>query len=299
MSTKLISVEEAKGRGKGKSGGKGLLSKRGIITAQLILLAYALIIVTPILWLIFSSLKSDLEIFASPWQWPKQMQWGNYFRAWQKANMGRYLFNSVIVSSSSLVLLMMLASMASYALARIPFQGAGLLLMFFVSGMMIPVFLGLIPLFEQLQALGLLDSHIGLISVYIAQSLPFTIFLLTGFFKTMPKELEEAATIDGCSPYGTFFRVMLPVARTGLITAGTINFVNIWNEYILALTFITQDALRTLPVGLANLAITQTYETDWGALFAGMVIVLVPTVIVYLLFQSQLTEGMTMGAVKG
>jgi ABC-type glycerol-3-phosphate transport system permease component len=164
---------------------------------------------------------------------------------------------------------------------------------------MVPTQLALVPLFFLVNAIHLLDTYTGLILVYIAFSLPFTIFVLTGFFRTLPHELAEAALIDGCTHPQAFWRVMLPIAKPGLVTAAIFNFLGIWNEYLFALVLISSERLRTLPLGLANLLMVTHYESNWGALFAGLVMVMIPTLVVYALLQGQLTKGITAGALKG
>ena len=266
---------------------------------QGILVVYAIIVVYPMVWLISASLKTSYELFTSPWLPTSSPQWENFVNAWEKANIGRYFVNSVFVTTLSMFFILLIGSMAAYALARFVFRGRDAIHTGFVSGMMFPVFLGIVPLFLLLANLGMLDNYFGLITVYVAYSLSFTIFILTGFFRTLPHELAEAGLIDGCSHFGVFWRIMLPLAKPGLITAGIFNFFGIWNEYPLALIIITNSDLRTLPLGIANLVMVEHYKTNWGVLFAGLVIIMIPTLLVYLFFQRQITEGLTSGALKG
>ncbi len=277
-------------------------SKKGGIGTPLvhvILVVYACIVIYPMIWLLTASLKSSLELFTNPWLPSMKPQWSNFADAWGKANIGQYFLNSVFVTAISMFLILMIGAMAAYALARFVFKGREILHTAFISGMMFPVFLGIVPLFLLLNKLNMLDNYFGLITVYVAYSLSFTIFVLTGFFKTLPHELAEAGMIDGCSQFTVFWRIMLPLAKPGLIAAGIFNFFGIWNEYPLALVIISKTELRTLPLGIANLVMQQQYETDWGALFASLVIVMIPTLLVYLFFQRQITEGLTAGALKG
>lgn len=269
------------------------------VPVQLILAVYAVIVVYPMIWLVSASFKTSFELFTNPWGPPKVFEWTNYLDAWTKASIGRYFVNSVFVTAVSMFFILFIGSMAAYALARFVFRGREIIHTGFISGMMFPVFLGIVPLFMLLARLNMLDNYFGLITVYVAYSLSFTIFVLTGFFKTLPHELAEAGLIDGCSQFSVFWRIMLPLAKPGLITAGIFNFFGIWNEYPLALVIISRSELRTLPLGIANLVMQQQYETDWGALFASLVIVMIPTLIVYLFFQRQITEGLTAGALKG
>lgn len=266
---------------------------------HLVLLIYSAIVVYPMVWLLSASLKTSRELFEKPWGLPAVPQWQNFAKAWTEAGIGRCFVNSVFVTAVSMFLILLIGSMAAYALARFVFRGRGFIHSAFVSGMMFPVFLGIVPLFMLLRNLCMWNSYTGLITAYVAYSLSFTIFVLTGFFKQLPGELAEAGLIDGCGHFTVFWRVMMPLAKPGLIAAGIFNFFGIWNEYPLALVIISSNELRTLPLGIANLLMQQHYETDWGALFAGLVLVMLPTLIVYLFFQRQITEGLTAGALKG
>lgn len=224
---------------------------------------------------------------------------------------GKFL-NSVIVDVISLILILLISAMAAYALARFRFPGNRGLFYLFLGGMALPVFLAVIPLFQLLQHLDelnkryglaenlqLLDSRLGLVIVYTAYSLSFTIFVLHGFFRTLPGELAEAAAIDGCSPFGTFWKIMFPLAKPGLVTAGIFVFIGLWNEFPLALVLIKSSDNETLPLAIANLTMTQKYQADWGALFAALAIGVIPTVVLYSIFQKQIQAGLTAGAVKG
>lgn len=285
--------------GQRKRGRGRLVGTLAGFPVQLSLLVYAVIVVYPMAWLISASLKTSRQLFVSPWSLSIPPQWQNFANAWQKAGIGECFLNSVFVTSLSMFFILLIGSMAAYALARFVFRGREMIHTAFISGMMFPIFLGIVPLFLLLMKLGMLDNYFGLITVYVAYSLSFTVFILTGFFKTLPGELAEAGLIDGCSQFAVFWRIMLPLAKPGLIAAGIFNFFGIWNEYPLALIIISDSSLRTLPLGIANLVMVEHYKTDWGALFAGLVIVMVPTLLVYLFFQRQITEGLTAGALKG
>ncbi|MGQ9455613.1 MAG: carbohydrate ABC transporter permease [Armatimonadota bacterium] len=263
-----------------------------------VLLIYSVIVAYPLVWLLLASLKSSRDLFENPWGLPTRMYLVNFVNAWTKAGIGRYFLNSTFVTAVSLFFILLFGSMAAYAIARFVFPGRELIHIGFTSGMMFPVFLGIVPLFLLLKHLGMWNNYTGLITAYVAYSLSFTVFVLTGFFKQLPGELAEAGLIDGCSEFAVFLKIMLPLAKPGLITAGIFNFFGIWNEYPLALVIIASENLRTLPLGIANLLMVQHYETDWGTLFAGLVVVMFPTLIVYLIFQRQITEGMTAGALK-
>jgi len=230
----------------------------------------------------------------------------NYVRAWTIARMGDYLVNSVLISVGAVGLIILCASMAAYALTKLEFPLRDGILYMYVAALAIPGQLILVPLFLMLrgwriEALGFsfMDSRFGLILIYAALSLPFTIFLLTGFFRSLPTELAEAAAIDGCGEFATFSRIYFPLAAPGLTTAAIFNFIGIWNEYNFALVFITNPDLKTLPVGLYYLVVTQQYAAEWPALFAGIVILFVPTFLIFLILQKQIIAGLTLGSIKG
>ena len=256
-------------------------------------------VLIPLLWVLVSSLKSGPEIFASPWGLPKQAMWINYSHAWSEAGISRYFLNSLVVTVSTLILLLPAGAMAAYIFARYPFPGSKWLFGGFLGGMMFPNFLVIVPLFFLLKNLHILDTKTGLTLVYVAYSLSFTIFVLTGFFQTLPGELAEAAMLDGCGDTQTFWRVMLPLAKPGLLVVGIFNSIGLWNEYGLALVLVSSEENRTLPLGIANLVMVQHYESDWGALFAGLVIVMFPVLVVYWIFKERIQETMLAGAVKG
>lgn len=267
--------------------------------SQLILLTWAVLVVFPLAWMVMTAFKTDKEIFFSPWKLPTSVQWSNFSRAWNQASIGRYFGNSIIVVAGSVTLTLMISSMAAYVLARYPFRGNRVLYYIFLAGLMFPVFLALVPLFFLVRDLHLLGTYQGLILVYTAYSLPFSIFFLHGFFRTLPTEVAEAAIIDGASDYTIFWRVMLPMAQPGLITVGIFNFLGQWNQYLLPLVLNPDRNRYVLPQGLAFLSIQQGYQNDWSALFAGLTITMIPTIAVYALFQRRLEQGLTAGALKG
>lgn len=272
---------------------------------------YSMVILFPLAWLAYTSLKTTQEIFQSAWSLPTVPQWVNFRNAWfgmsGEPGLGPYFFNSIFLTVVSVVLILAVGSMATYALTRFRFRGAGMLLNAFIGGMVFPIFLAVVPLFLLLNQTriagiapkGFVNHYAGLIAVYVAYSLPFTIFVLSGFFRSLPEELSEAASIDGASRWQTFLRVMLPLAKPGLVVAGIFNILGIWNEYPLALVLITDRAKYTLPLGLAQITQRQQYSADWGALFAALFVVMLPTMLVYLFFQRQVSEGLTAGAIKG
>ena len=267
--------------------------------SQAFLMFWALAVIFPMVWLIFSSLKTDQELFFSPWAAPKVLQWDNFVRAWNSARVGDFFFNTLIVVIPALIFTLIISAMTAYVLARFQFPGRDFLFYLFLGGMLFPVFLALLPLFSLVNNLGMLNTYIGLILVYIAYSLPFTVFFLTGFFKTLPGELQEAAIIDGANQYQAFFLVMLPLASPALISMGIFNFLGMWNQYILPLVLVSDENKYVLSQGLAFMLFKQFYQNDWSALFAALTLVMIPTLIVYIVFQRQIQSGMTSGALKG
>jgi N-acetylglucosamine transport system permease protein len=265
----------------------------------IVLLAFALSIVLPLLWVLVSSLKTGDAIIGSPWALPASPHWVNYSNAWKQAGIGLAFGNSLLVTLATLMILIPAGAMAAYVLARFPFPGSKFIFGTFLGGMMFPNFLVIVPLFMLLRTIHLFDTRIGLIVIYAAYSLSFTIFVLSGFFQVLPGELSEAAMMDGCTHAGTFWKVMLPLARPGILVVAVFNAIGLWNEYSLALVLIPSHVNQTLPLGLANLAVTQQYESDWGALFAGLVIVMTPVLAVYWVFRNRIHDTMLAGAVKG
>jgi len=260
---------------------------------------FTLLILLPIAWVLVNSIKSGYEIVSHPWSLPKSPQWVNYKNAWDEAGIGGALFNSLVVTLGTLVILLPIGSMAAYVLARYTFPGRNLIFGTFLGGMMFPNFLVIVPLFFLMESIHLVDTKTGLVLVYVAYSLSFTVFVMTGFFQSLPSELGEAAMIDGCSHARTFWKVMLPLARPGLIVVGIFNAIGLWNEYSLALVLIPSKANWTLPIGIAQVTMTEQYQSDWGALFAGLVIVMMPVLFVYWIFRDRIHETMLAGAVKG
>ncbi|WP_329109617.1 carbohydrate ABC transporter permease [Micromonospora sp. NBC_01699] len=272
--------------------------RAGDVAAHLFLVGWAVLVTVPLLWAVVSSLKTDREILTSPWTPPAQPQFHNWSRAWTEASIGSYFVNSAIVVGTALVLTMLLGSLVAYALARYTFPGNRLLYYLFVSGILFPVFLALVPLFFVVKQLGLLGTYPGLILVYTAYALPFTVFFLHSFFRTLPTAIAEAAFIDGCSHAGVFFRVMLPLARPGLVSIGIFNFLGLWNQYLLPLVLNPDPDRYVLAQGLAALSVSQGYRSDWSGLFAGLTIAMLPVLAAYVLFQRQIRSGLTAGAVR-
>ncbi|MGL4649399.1 MAG: carbohydrate ABC transporter permease [Caldilineaceae bacterium] len=264
----------------------------------LVLGAWSIFTLFVVGWVVLASFKSNSEIFATVFSLPEQWTTANYAKAWSTANFAVYFRNSVIVTFSSVLLILVVSAPAAYVLSRMEFRGRAVLTTIFIAGMGIPVMLLLIPLFVIVTSLGIVNTLPGLILIYVTVAIPFTVYILTGFFASLPKELEEAAVIDGCSDYAVFSRIMLPLASPGLITAAIFNGIAIWNEYMLVLVFVGDSKKRTLSLGLYSLQNAMQYTGDWVGLFAGVCIVMIPTIILFIILSERMISGITMGAVK-
>jgi len=265
-----------------------------------ILAIWGLSVLYPLLWTLLDSLKNNDQFFRKmPWSLPDlPLLWSNFSYVWSEFSFDKYFVNSVVVTVGSTLLGLFLAASTAYVLARYPFKGSNVLYLIYIASMMIPFSLALIPLFFLLNSMHLTNSSFGLILVYASTLIAFGVFVLAGFFKSLPKELEEAAAIDGASYFGIFFRVLLPLSQPGLITVGIVNVLNIWNEYIIGTILVNDPAHYTLPVGIAMMQAQMQYRTEWGPLFAGLLITMVPVLVVYMFFQRQIASGITAGAVK-
>jgi N-acetylglucosamine transport system permease protein len=266
------------------------------------LAVWGVMILLPLLWIVIGAFKNNAEIGGSAWSWPSHWSFGAFGRAWEKG-IGDFFLNTVVVMVFSVPLTMLLGAMAAYVLARYEFPGGRALYFLFVGGMMFPPYLALVPLFFMVSNLGMLNTYQGLILVYIAFSMPFTVFFMHAFFRTLPTAILEAAMIDGCSHTRAFFQIMLPMAKPGLLSVGIFNVLGQWNQYILPLTLMQQQSSNDpdrsmLAQGLVNLALQQGYSGDFPALFAGMTIAMLPVLVVYLSFQRQVQAGLTSGTLK-
>ncbi|MFF7964814.1 carbohydrate ABC transporter permease [Streptomyces sp. NPDC007903] len=263
-----------------------------------VLVVWAVMVVLPLLWAVMTSFKDDSSIFGSPWALPDKLHFDNWSRAWSQAHMSDYFLNTVLVVGGSLIGTLVLGSMAAYVLARFDFPGNRFIYYLFVGGMSFPIMLALVPLFYVVNNMGMLNTIHGLILVYIAYSLPFTVFFLTAFFRTLPTSVAEAAFVDGASHTRTFFQIMLPMARPGLISVGIFNFLGQWNQYMLPTVLNTDPDKKVLTQGLVQLAVSQGYKGDWSGLFAGLVMAMLPVLAAYIVFQRQVVAGLTAGALK-
>lgn len=271
------------------------------------LITLAVSIIVPVAWVFMASLKSNAEFVGqdiNPFAFPKKVIWENFSIAFGKAKMGEYLLNSVMVTAFALTILLIVALPAAYCLARFDFKGKKFLSAGFMAGLFVNVNYIVVPIFLMLSSANrmldvkfFLNNRLILAIVYAATHLPFTIYLLSGYFKTLPKSYEEAALIDGCGYFKTMIKIMVPMARPSIITVILFNFLAFWNEYIIAFTLMTSRN-KTLPVGLQNLMAVEKTATNYGIMYAGLVIVMIPTLVLYILVQKKLTQGMSLGGLK-
>ncbi|WP_019913724.1 carbohydrate ABC transporter permease [Paenibacillus sp. HW567] len=267
--------------------------KAGIYALMVIIAALQLF---PLYWLIISAFKDNSEIIGGTvWALPQTWRLGNFTEAWVSARVDRYFFNSLFVTLVTLGCVLLLSSMMAYALTRMRFRWNGVILFILLMGVMIPIHATLIPLFMILKNLGVLSSRLSVILPYIAVNLPISVYMLSAFLRTMPKELEEAAFMDGCGVFKSFFRVVLPLLKPPLASVAIYVFLAVWNELLMAATFIQKEELRTLPLGLMNFS--GQYSISWGPLAAAMVISTLPILLAYVLFSDQMEKSFTAGAV--
>jgi len=263
------------------------------------LILWSIAVIYPIVWMIVSAFKSNAEIFVSPWGLPEVFNFQNFAKAWTDYNIGKSFFNSVVVTCVGTLLNLAMAIPSAYAIERLKFRGSSLLHNIYLSAMMIPMVLGWIPLFFLLMEFGMLNNLFGLALVYAVSKVPFSIFVLASFMSSIPKELEESATLDGLSPYGVLFRIVAPLAKTGIITVSIMNAIQFWNEYFMALIFLQSEHNYTLGLAMDFLNKKAQYENAWGTLFAGLTVSVIPVMIIYAIFQRHIVKGMVEGAVKG
>ena len=266
------------------------------VLSHVVLIIFTIIVVYPVVWMVFASLKDRGEIVSNIWGPPQALAFENYTKAWERAQLGFAMLNSVIISLATVVLVTLFAALAGYALARFKFKFATAILLVFVLTMQAPV--PIIPLYVMLVRLGLTNSYQGLILPMVAGGLPLSIFIFQSYFRTIPRELHEAAIVDGCTQLQAFLRVIIPIAAPVFATISILQFLGSWNEYFLPLILVRSPELRTLPLAI------QVFFYDWGRseweqVFAALTVGSVPMIVVYILMQRQFIQGLTSGAVKG
>lgn len=274
-------------------------SRLSIIVVRIPLILWTVFVLYPMIWTIQTSFKDNRDLYQNIWGLPKIWHWENYEKAWVKANIGNYFLNSIYVTVLTAVGSLFVVSLAAYVIARFRTRTNKFLNFYFIISMMIPGSIAIIPQYFIIANLHLINNLNGLVIKYVADSIPFSIFVLIGFYKILPLELEEAAYIDGAGYFRTFISIMMPLSKPGIMTISIFTVLGAWNEYFFALITMTDKTKYTIPVGVANLLATTQYRAEWGVVFAASVIVLLPSIITYTLFQKNITSGLTVGAIKG
>ncbi len=276
-----------------------------------VLATLAIVIIVPVAWVFLASIKQNSEFYGNPWALPAGFYWQNFVEAWTAASMGSYMLNSVMVTALSLILLLVIALPAAYCLSRFRFRGGRFLNTAFMAGLFINVNYIVVPIFLMMRDWDswmnyffgktlFLNNLFVLALVYASTALPFTIYLLSGYFATLPHDFEEAAYIDGANYGQAMVRVIFPMAQPSIITIILFNFLSFWNEYIISMTLMSSSTgQKTLPVGLLNLMQASQSKAEFGRMYAGLVLVMLPTLILYMCVQKKLTQGMTVGGLKG
>ncbi|WP_299432307.1 carbohydrate ABC transporter permease, partial [uncultured Meiothermus sp.] len=261
------------------------------------LILNALGVILPLLLMLIFAIKPTPEIYASPFALPQTWSLDNFAQVWESGRFDLYFRNSILITAGAQVLILGFSAMAGYALGRFKFRFNDAVYVFFLAGLMFPAKLVLVPLFVQLKEMGLINSHLGLILVYAAGGIPAAVFILTGFFRALPSDLDNAARMDGASEWQVFWKVMLPLVRPQLAIVAIYTAIPIWNDFLLPLVFLQDPTLKTVPQGLT--VFFGEYATDYGPLFAGLTLAAMPLILLYLLLSEQFIKGLTAGATKG
>ncbi len=269
----------------------------GSIIMWVVLAFFLFYTVAPMVWLLISSLKTNAELIASPFSLPEKMQFTNYTNAFQVSGLNRLFLNSVVVSLSATILNVLIAAMAAYVIARFNFKFKEAIFTIIIAGIMVPISSLMVPIFTLIKTLGVYNTRLALILTYTGVSLPLSLFIIRGFINNIPVELEEAAIIDGCGFYSRFFKIIFPLAKPGLITAATFQFLYSWNEFVYAMLLTSSNSVRTMQVGIRFFS--NQFTTDYTSMYAAIVISIIPSIIGYILFQEQIISGLTSGAIKG
>ena len=266
------------------------------------LLVYLLFIVLsvatiyPLVWVATNSLKTDVQLYDNSWSLPKEWHWENYAKAW-KFGIAKYVVNSAIVTAASVMINILISLMAAYALARFQFKGRNLLLYFILGGIMLAPEVSLIPLFRILSKAGLYNTYWAMILPNVAFGIPFTTFLVRSYMLGLPRDYEEAAVIDGASSFGVFWRIVIPLCRPIIASAMLLDAMRVWNEFMFALTFVTNDKIKTVPIGL--MAFSGALREQWTVVMAGLILSAIPMIVLFLLTQRQFIRGLAAGGIKG
>lgn len=268
----------------------------GMILILIGLSVYFLLILYPLIWMVLSSLKTEREFFRNIWGMPANFQWHNYSKAWSMG-ISSYFLNSVLVTASTIVMTLSIAVLTSFALVRFRFHGSSIIFIMCMGGMMLSAQVTLIPLYRIIQDLGIHNTYWAMILPYSAFRMSITVLLIRSYFLGIPRELQEAATIDGCTSFGVLWRIFLPISKPILMTCSILIAFYAWNEFLFSIIFIDSRALKTIPSGL--MVFRDALSTDYALLFAGLTISAAPMILIFILMQKQFVRGLTAGAVKG
>ena len=277
-----------------------LKRESALIPGYILCTAWVIFTVVLVGWVILASLSTTSEITTGRlFKFESGFNWSNYANAWKSQKVSVFFMNSLIYTTISCSLIIFVAAPAAYVLSRIRFRGNMFLQNMFASALGIPVIMIVMPLFSVITSMNLTNTRGLIIFLYIAMNVPFTIFFLLSFFKNLSFTFEEAAAIDGCSPMGTFWKIMLPLAQPGIITVTIFNFITIWNEFFMSMLFASKQKVRPIAVGLYNMVKGMQYTNDYGGMFAAVIIVFAPTFVLYLFLSDKIIAGVTGGAIKG
>ena len=277
-----------------------LSTRIGQWVIRIFLILWSVTVAFPVIWVLYTSLKSNQEFFASPWALPSTPQWSNFAEAWKEANFAGYFFNSILTVLLTLAITLLIVGANAYVIAKYRNRFIRGLEKFYLVAMMVPSVLMLVPLYYFADAAHMTDSLVWLSVIYAIQGMPFSVFMMAGFVRGIHDALLEAATIDGASQFTIFFRIIVPLSKPSLFVVALLNVMGTWNEYITALTFIRDKAKYTIAIGLSYLTNSGTYDVNYGRTFAGLAIALVPILVIYAIFQKQLQNGMSSSdGVKG
>lgn len=275
-----------------------VVNKLSSILVYVFLTSLAIVVLYPLLWTFLASVRPDTQFALNPWGIPKQFDLSIYREVWIDAGIARNTYNSLLIAALGVVISLILCLLASYPLARMRWKGAGIVLAFFLSGIMIPVHSTLIPLYVMLRPISkVLDERFALLIPYIVFSMPVAIFLIYNYMKSIPMSLEEAAVLDGCSLFQSFIRIIVPTVKPAIATVSIFSFMGMWNELLFALVFLQRQKVQTLPLGI--LRFTGLYTVEWQATLAAIMIAVIPSIILYVILQEKLIQGMTEGSLKG
>lgn len=263
----------------------------------LFLLLFTLSCIYPLIWLVLASFKTNQELYMNPWGFPASFGLKNYQDAIVSGGVIKYFGNSVLIAVVAVIITAILSTMVSYAITRMDWKFSKLVYSIFLAGMLIPIYGLIIPMFSIFKRLGLLNTYASVIIPQIALGFPMSIFIICGFMKSVPRELEEAAVIDGCSVFQCFSKIIIPVSRSSIVTVMVVQFITVWNDLLLPRIFLTSQAKMTLPVGLT--AFKAQYSTNYVGMIAAVILTIIPSIIVYVVLHKQIMEGMVAGAVKG